>query len=349
MVSANSCSNLNGTFFAGSECSDDICDGACCLPKGGCEEVSIRTCEDQLFGQFLGAGSTCASASCTPRGACCIDPDECVDITEDVCELLGGEYQGDEVFCDTDPCSGATTPQLGGCCIANSPPSDSGICEDLTAAMCAIVGGFYSGDAVLCASDPCGEGACCITHDPNIPTGSGDPDIPIGLCIEVNALVCWNMGGEYKGDGVLCSISPCDVGACCIGDPESRCDVMTEGLCLSFEDGVYAGDGIACVDGCTDPGPAVTGACCLAETGECFDISSVHCGQISGTYEGDGTVCIDDNCAITIKGACCLPASTCETLPEFTCDLYGGVYQGNGTVCNDSSCPTDGAVLSREW
>ena len=348
-VSEETCENFDGTYFSGSDCSDIVCFGACCLPKGGCEDVSVRTCEDQLFGSFQGAGTTCDTITCTPRGGCCVDvdgdgvQDECVDITNEVCAALNGVYSGNDIDCNTDPCDGATTPVLGGCCIANNAPSGAqiaGICEDLSAAQCATIGGTFSGNTILCSTDPCGEGACCITHTPQVPSGSGPLDLPIGFCLEVNAMVCYDMGGSYKGDGTFCDLAPCDTGACCIDD--FRCTVVTEGLCeiLAGNAASYAGDGTTC-DDCLGA-PALVGACCLLNTGECIDVSIVHCEQLAGVFAGNGILCSSDPCDDPDSGACCLPASTCETLLESTCDLYGGVYRGDSIVCAETLCASTG-------
>ena len=347
-ISEDSCLNFDGTYFAGQNCSDIECFGACCLPKGGCEDVSIRTCEEQLYGTFQGAGTTCDTVTCTPRGGCCVGTD-CVDITFVVCTALGGTYSGDDIFCDTDPCGGAVTPALGGCCIANNSPTGqptAGICEDLTAAQCATVGGTFAGLSVLCSTDPCGSGACCITHIPEIPTGSDPLDLPIGFCIEVDALVCYDMGGEYKGDGELCDSAPCAIGACCIG--EFRCEVVTEGFCTMLS-GVYQGEATTCAD-CTGS-PAVIGSCCLIATGECLEISLVHCEQLTklsgvpveDTQWTEGVSCSVGLCTDPTVGACCLPASTCVTLIEETCMLYGGVYRGDGLDCTEEVCNSTGA------
>ena len=347
-VSENTCANFGGSYFAGQNCLDIVCFGACCLPKGGCEDVSIRTCEDQLYGEFQGAGTSCKTDSCTPRGGCCVGA-ECVDVTSAVCGVLGGAYSGDDIFCDSDPCGGAGTPPLGGCCIANNAPlgeSIAGICEDLTEAQCSTVGGSFAGLSVLCSTEPCGIGACCITHTPQIPTGSDPSDFWIGFCLEVDALVCYDMGGEYKGDGTLCDLAPCDVRACCIDD--FRCEVTTQGFCEELG-GDYQGNSLTCTDCVGVPG--VIGSCCLLLTGECYDVNEVHCEQltklsgadVSDTQWTSGALCANDPCPDPLVGACCLPASTCVVLVASTCDLYGGVYRGNNISCADTLCDSTGA------
>ncbi|MDP7009667.1 MAG: hypothetical protein QGI78_08875, partial [Phycisphaerales bacterium] len=326
-VSQDTCSAFGGTYFAGQDCTDATCLGACCLPKGGCEDVSIRTCMEQLYGEFQGAGSSCALISCTPRGGCCIDPD-CIDLTEDVCLALDGLYAGDAIVCDSDPCGGLTTPLLGACCIANNAPDGSviaGICEDVTDAQCTTLGGVFSGVGIMCSSEPCGEGACCVTHSPTTPNGSDPLDVPIGFCLEVNALICDDMGGEYKGNDTLCDTAPCDVGGCCIGDV--RCEVITRGFCEMLS-GSFQGSGTDCGDCPGDQG--VLGSCCLLMTGECLEVSAFNCEFLTQLHGGAvedmqwtaGVSCQIGGCPDPEVGACCLPASVCETLVQQACDLY---------------------------
>ena len=75
--------------------------GACCLPDGTCEEVTVAQCIED-GGTFV--GGLCIDADCPqPTGACCVGTD-CTIETEDDCTGMGGTYQGDDTTCDPNPC-----------------------------------------------------------------------------------------------------------------------------------------------------------------------------------------------------------------------------------------------------
>ncbi len=75
--------------------------GACCLPDGTCEEVTVAQCLED-GGTFV--GGSCADADCPqPTGACCVGSD-CTIETESDCTDMGGTYQGDDTTCDPNPC-----------------------------------------------------------------------------------------------------------------------------------------------------------------------------------------------------------------------------------------------------
>ncbi|MHC4209606.1 MAG: hypothetical protein ACYSWT_07810 [Planctomycetota bacterium] len=92
--------------------------GGCCqcdaMGAQFCTVVSPDIC-DTVGGEYLGDDTDCDGGDCaidfpdqcTPLGACC----QCDDIvpfctleTQDDCNALGGDYQGDFVLCDPFPC-----------------------------------------------------------------------------------------------------------------------------------------------------------------------------------------------------------------------------------------------------
>lgn len=80
-------------------------------------------------------------------GACCLPNfGGCVVVTADECALAGGDYQGDDVPCNSDTCP--TAPRLGACCVGTT-------CIVTTADDCGAQGGSYQGDDVPCNSDTC--------------------------------------------------------------------------------------------------------------------------------------------------------------------------------------------------
>ncbi len=75
--------------------------GACCLPDGTCEVVTLGQC---LLdgGTFQGGGTDCDTT-----GACCMGSD-CIITTEECCSNAGGVYQGNGTTCDPNPCGAMT-------------------------------------------------------------------------------------------------------------------------------------------------------------------------------------------------------------------------------------------------
>ena len=87
-------------------------------------------------------------------------------------------------------------------------------------------------------------------------------------------------------------------------------------------------------------GPEPTGACCV--DGNCTEVSEAICtllGQITGSvYYGDGTACMDVDCAVPPPtGACCV-SGVCSEIASAACTLAGGTFSGAGTLCADIEC-----------
>jgi hypothetical protein len=208
-TNSSSCDILGGIYTAGQLCATDPCVGACCLWAGGCEMMSMDSCDElkdpdgngewetnDAPGYFQGVGEPCGPVACAPSGSCCLMSDTCVDIVgvrdfTEYCEVvLGGIYRPGE-FCADSDCGGA-------CCLAFSP------CSYVPEEQCIELGGTYAGDGVSCfgpdqipdtGDEPCVfEGACCF--------GSGS-------CIDVSEEAhCDNLGGTYKS-GEECIDTPC--------------------------------------------------------------------------------------------------------------------------------------------
>ncbi|MCP4758021.1 MAG: hypothetical protein GY876_00985 [Planctomycetes bacterium] len=82
--------------------------GACCLPTGGCVELSEDDC-NTASGDWGGEDTACDSAECPEPGACCADDGSCTVVMSVDCAASGGTFQGEGVTCeDTDcPVAGA--------------------------------------------------------------------------------------------------------------------------------------------------------------------------------------------------------------------------------------------------
>ncbi len=85
-----------------------------------------------------------------PTGACCLADGSCVEVTEEDCDALNGDFGGDNTLC-----ANASCPQPpGACCLLD------GSCAEITEEDCDALGGTYNGDFSLCANT-----SCCYTLD----------------------------------------------------------------------------------------------------------------------------------------------------------------------------------------
>ncbi|OQZ06444.1 MAG: hypothetical protein B6D36_05005 [Planctomycetes bacterium UTPLA1] len=157
-----------------------------------------------------------------PLGACCLAMGLCQIETSADCTTLGGNYQGDAVACNPNPCM----QNPGACCDA------MGNCSFITLDNCTAASGVFQGEGVPCTPNPC-KGACCDT---------------MGMCTLQTASECASASGIYKGDGTDCTNNPC-VGACCEGGGMT-CSIRTEADCEQNLLGIYLGDATTCAGAC---------------------------------------------------------------------------------------------------
>ena len=112
-----------------------------------------------------------------------------------------------------------------------------------------------------------------------------------------------------------------------------------------FEDG-ESEDYLLLVDAEEEP----VGACCYPDPPGypddvfCTETTQADCEQnLSGTYEGDGTVCLG-------MEACCLPDGTCTMADALCCvNELGGTPQGPGSTCSQATegcCLPDGSCAN---
>lgn len=150
----------NGIFQGyGTGCAADTCpslQGACCLPNGTCQILSLRDCQNFLNSFFNGVGSTCDDAVCT--GGCCLPDGSCIPgVTyNDCCNAPNdGFFRGYDADCTTPDC-----PGLGACCFVD------GSCLQLTPTDCDAGGGSYQGSGVDCGVAGCTAvtGACLFAN-----------------------------------------------------------------------------------------------------------------------------------------------------------------------------------------
>lgn len=163
--------------------------GACCVPNGGCLDLTPSGCIDQ-GGLFVGFGNTCAATTC-PRGACCLPNDHngCELLSQPECDARGGLYRGDLVECTA--CTGACCYPFAGCTDAVL----EGPCEILQE-------GVFLGIGTTCTPGTCPVGACCLPTE----------------CTVTIPSYCAAHGGTYFGDGTTCPTPNCLVPCCRNGE-----------------------------------------------------------------------------------------------------------------------------------
>lgn len=134
---------------------------------------------------------------------------------------------------------------------------------------------------LIVVSAPCEPaanlGACCIPGDP-------DP-----TCQVLTECECGQIAGaSYFGDGTDCSGDICLLGACC--QPDGTCfDALEEDCsdpCETFQGALNRCSGVDCTP--------TLGACCVGAV--CSEVTSCVCGQMGGTYNGDGSDCLPNPC-----------------------------------------------------
>jgi len=303
--------------------------GACCLSgpgggDGGCVDTVLVDENDDEFpvteancerfgGTFQGGGSTCATATDCPSGACCtgvnalggglcydvapFDPN--VKMTEALCEssTLEGEFQGDGSVCGPDSCEGA-------CCRPNL--SGGGTCsEGVLAGLCREFNDqFFLGIGSTCDGVVCPYGACCLFGGNGGCVDTALFDDEEEGHVPVTQENCVRLGGTYQGDGSECATATdCPTGACCTGA------------------GPTQGGGLCYESLPSDPGVKMTEGLCTSSL-------------IDGTYRGDGSICDASN---SCRGACC---DDCDCTIQFLgiCESFGRVYQGDNTLCTRETC-----------
>ncbi|MEE9212068.1 MAG: hypothetical protein V3U29_05385 [Phycisphaeraceae bacterium] len=152
--------------------------GACCLPDGGCFDVTLGDC-DILQGSFEGEGTSCATTQCPgPTEACCFEgpPPGCLDLEVSNCIPAGGFPQGPGSSCNQIECFAS-----GACCLPN------GTCEnDFFEGDCNAVDGLFQGSNTTCDTADCPdpEGACCFDT---------------GFCLLLTEAQCSSVGASWSG------------------------------------------------------------------------------------------------------------------------------------------------------
>jgi hypothetical protein len=316
----------------GTDCTPNICQGACCISSfGQCLELEQTTCT-QLQGSYKGNGTQCnmlpPGLEC--GGACCFGTPtggltSCRTVTErSSCSYVNPSviraYKGDLTSC-------GVCGSFGGyhkCCLPD------GVCIDTTEVACGAALGVYDG-GVHCEPGSCTKKACCFTD---------------GTCRLMTADGCSKYGG-IEQPGTDCTVNPnlcagsIPTGACC-GTAAGDCTITKRTECEALGK-VYGGDYADCTNPvATCPG---SGACCR-DNGDCFDgFSAVHCLAADGDYQGNSTACFVQPVHCDNRGACCTITGLCLFVDSVTCTDpdVGGVFRGEGVSCAVADACISGA------
>ncbi len=86
-------------------------------------------------------------------GACCLPDGDCRLMPLDYCTANGGQYAGDDTYCDPDPCPEEPGVRaVGACCF------EDGTCAVSGSVDCIAQAGRYMGDETQCDGAGCQRG-----------------------------------------------------------------------------------------------------------------------------------------------------------------------------------------------
>jgi len=332
VLTAASCSSVNGTFTDGGTCAAGSCTAVvanddCSAAIGIAVGTPIVGCN---IGATLAAGEpvpTCQATynasvwySFTPATSGFYNAATCGANFDSVLSILTSPdcVVYSPVACDDDACPGGEAGAFPG-------STGNGLASLITAAQLtggqlyyARVAGFSTavGSFRLLVSPNTTAGACC-----NATTGA---------CTVSNTGAPGCTAGTTFVGGTCLPTNPCPqpTGACCNAD--GTCTIGPASACING--GLFQSVGSTC----TGPGsggcPVLVGACCNNTTGNCGLVVSGACATGS-TYSGDGSVCSPNTCPQ--PGTCCIGNCCTVTLPAGC----SGVFTAGGT-CTPGACGT---------
>jgi hypothetical protein len=226
--------------------------------------------------------------------------------------------------------------------------------------------GGQSADGCWCDDQCFGFGDCCI----DICEWCSPPDVPECVSGEVNVRdtdwyllevdtktkVTWKVHAEFPASAIIAWMSDCDeiiiiesatspakvpfeIEACLQpGKPYILFIAPSVFEGLPCEGEAQWGHNYTVQANCDAPGEGdcPKGACCFAD-GSCQNLDELKCGVEGGNYQGDGTDCADNPCAV--DGACCFNDGECiETAMETCVNDLLGAFRGIGTSCGADTC-----------
>lgn len=353
--------NCTGRFVADTLCADldppcGEIPGACCYPDGTCEILTesecIYPCGDidldgdvdiDDFYAFVGLFGTCDG------GPADLDGDGCVTLLDYnlwiECYRTGGgmtgDWLGENTTCDMCPCV-IFCPEGG-------VPEDEPCGEDTNGGCNMDVPTF---EPIECGMTKCGT----AWFD-----GSTRDTDWYELVLTETQLVTLTAEFEFEGifgpiGQVVPGVPGCDNTTGSI-DPYLILPECTPGtLSVEFGPGTYyifaattfaanvecPGDYYLTVT-CED---VPVGACCLPD-GTCEDGLSIGiCEGLSGTFQGDGTLCQDIDCPPPIQGDFCTDPFIVDALPYYVEGSTVGFFNSYDEVCPYSGSTSPDVVYA---
>ncbi|MCB9855564.1 MAG: hypothetical protein H6818_07725 [Phycisphaerales bacterium] len=305
--------NLNIACLAGGS-------GACCLPLGGCTDVTNGTTEcDGLGGTYQGDFTTCATAGCPEACTTCLTPVNTFPYSEDFEVGLGLWTQSANDNFDWTRDS------------AGTPSSGTGPSVDHTLGTSA---GFYmftetsqgSAGSTFILDGPCFDLATLTNpaftfwrHMFGATMGTLSVEISTDNCLNYTPI--FSLSGDQGDVWVFEQI---DLSAYA----GQQVNIRFVGVRGSSFTGDMAIDDIG-----VGESAIITGSCCALD-GSCSEVTEADCALSGGIYGGNLSTCAGTQCT----GACCLNAS-CVSASELSCSNAGGIYLGGGSVCGVDPCP----------
>lgn len=279
-------------------------------------------------------------AAVPPKGACCV-AGACAFVSEHDCLMMGGNYLGDGVTCEGNPCD----PNNGDSCAAAKFALEGPNPFDTTDASDSE---FGDPDESLC------------------------PDTYLDWDDSPDHWLKWSAPGSGVIDLDTCDPTSFDtsmvlyeglsceslVQIACNGDAPTAAGCqqyfsLIEGVSVTsgqtywvrlggWQGGTGSGTLTLSFTGTYDP----TGGCCIGLG--CNVLTDAQCTALSGFYLGDGTDCLDDPCGVTAIGACCI-SGICSVLSEDECSTADGNYLGDGSNCSGDPCGSPGEFTAVNW
>jgi len=325
-----------GRFTQGASCTDPgipaQCSGLaeadekCCLPIGGCVEVTV--CECVLSGGTPDEGNVCTGmpSDCPASVELAINELEYQQTGTDSTEYL-------ELF-------GPGNQTLNGFTLTfyNGASSNAYLTVDLSGETIPADGFFVVGSLLVPNVDKAikssfGNDTDIIQNEGSQPDGivlSFDgAGLAMPIIVEALAYGGTGLPGFTVDDGVAAGQLLPNIG---LSDTASTTlqklpDGNSNGWTATFNQ----------TPGSTNVDAGDVGACCNDTTFECSLAFPVDCNSAGLTFLGLGTNCTGDPCIP--RGSCCTPDGSClDDITQAVCEGPGGLggsWNGDGSVCND--------------
>lgn len=289
----------------------------CCFPDGSCADIEFEAvfivCPNN-DGEVQ--GNVCANVTCpqpTPTGACCDASgfQSCDIETADNCDEGDGEYQGDGISCDPNPCIPNDE-----CTDADGPLDIPSVAFGTTTnATSDDPPAFQCGDAV--GANPGiwytlignGNQIYASTCDDFPFQGTADYDTQISIfCDDCENLTCVDGNDDDCSGGSLSELST--VSFCSQSGALYRILVhgfggATGDFALNIMEGGSCDTAIECLP---------SGACCLPDA-SCAELTEAGCNSAGGSYQGDGSECAQVECTVPTPTPTATPTPTDAPTP----------------------------------